>query len=49
MLVTIFVSLNLVIFGIILTNVNEWRLPWFGIMLLEVPVFFVLRDRLQSR
>jgi hypothetical protein len=49
MLVTVFVILNLVIFGIVLTNVSEWKLPWFGVMLLEVPVFFVLRDRLQSR
>jgi hypothetical protein len=49
MLVTIFVSLNLVIFGVILTHVNEWRLPWFGIMLLEVPIFIIARDGLQPR
>jgi hypothetical protein len=47
-LVAIFVSLNLASFGIALANVAEWKLPWFGIMLIEVPIFIMLRDRLQS-
>jgi hypothetical protein len=49
MLATIFVSLNLVIFGVILTHVREWRLPWFGVMLIEIPIFITLRDGLQSK
>jgi hypothetical protein len=48
-LIAIFVALNLVVFGLILASVSEWKLPWFGIMLIEVPIFIMLRDRLQSQ
>jgi hypothetical protein len=43
-LVAIFVSLNLVAFGALVTSVLDWRLPWFGLMLIEVPVFISLLE-----
>jgi hypothetical protein len=49
MLVSIFVCSNLVIFGFILSRSNEWKLPWFGFILIEVPIFFVIRDSLQTK
>jgi hypothetical protein len=43
------IALNIVIFGIILASASEWKLPWFGIMLLEIPIFFMFRNGLQSK
>ena len=30
---------------VFLTHVEEWRLAWFTVMILELPVFLYLRDR----
>jgi peptidoglycan/LPS O-acetylase OafA/YrhL len=32
-------------FCLVLEHVPEWRLPWFMVMCLEIPVFMFLRDR----
>jgi hypothetical protein len=47
-LITIFVTLNLAIFGTILVHASEWELPWFGIILIEIPIFIMFRDNLLS-
>jgi hypothetical protein len=39
-------ALHLVVFVIVLTHVHEWRFPGFGVMLLEVPIFNHLKNRL---
>ena len=35
---------HLAAFAIVLTHVDEWKLPWFMVILIEYPVFFFLRD-----
>jgi hypothetical protein len=37
---------HLTVFAIVLIRVSEWKLVWFMVMLLEVPILFLLRDRL---
>lgn len=40
--------LHLAAFITILLKVIEWKLPWFMVMVLEVPVLLFLRDKLLS-
>ena len=42
-------AVHLVIFAIVLTHVAQWRLLWFMVMLLEIPVLLALRNRLSGR
>jgi len=35
---------HLAAWAALLSQVDEWKLAWFTIMVLEVPVFFYLRD-----
>jgi hypothetical protein len=39
-------ALHLLIFAIVLTHVEEWRLPWFIVMAFEYPVMLFFRDRI---
>ena len=32
-------------FAIVLTHVEEWRLMWFTVMVVEYPLFLFVRDR----
>jgi hypothetical protein len=38
-------ALHLVAFAAVLSNVSEWRLPWFIVMAFEYPVLVFFRDR----
>jgi hypothetical protein len=40
-------AVHLAVFAIILANLTVVRLPWFMCMLLEVPIFFTLRTRVE--
>ena len=42
-------AVHLIIFAIVLTHVAQWKLLWFMVMLLEIPVLVFLRDRLPGR
>jgi hypothetical protein len=37
-------TVHLTLWIIFLSHVDEWKLAWFGLMALEVPVFFYLRS-----
>jgi hypothetical protein len=39
-------SLHVGVFVIVLTHAAEWRLPWFMVVVVEVPVFLLLRSLL---
>jgi nicotinamide riboside transporter PnuC len=39
---------HLAAFAIVLTHVEEWKLSWFMVMVIEAPLFFFLRDKLDS-
>lgn len=41
-------SLHLAVFITILLRAIEWKLPWFMIMVFEVPILLFLRDKLLS-
>jgi hypothetical protein len=36
---------HLAAFAIVLTHVEEWKLAWFMVMVVEYPLFLFLRDR----
>jgi hypothetical protein len=36
---------HLAAFAIVLTHVEEWRLTWFMVMVIEYPLFLFLRDK----
>ena len=36
---------HLAVFAIVLTHVEEWKLMWFMVMVVEYPLFLFLRDR----
>lgn len=38
-------SLHIILFGIVLTHVGQWKLIWFMVMILEVPVLLFIRNR----
>jgi drug/metabolite transporter superfamily protein YnfA len=40
-------TVHLAAFVILLVRASEWRGPWFLVMLLEVPLFNRLRDRIE--
>lgn len=40
-----FTAAHSVFWIVLLEHVGEWRLTWFTVMILEVPVFLQLRDR----
>jgi len=42
-------SMHLVVFAVVLTHVSQWKLLWFMVMLLEIPVLVFLRDRFSDR
>lgn len=42
-------TVHLIIFGVVLTHVAQWKLLWFMLMLLEIPVLVSLRNRLSNR
>jgi hypothetical protein len=41
----ILLTRHLAAFAIILTHVEEWKLMWFTVMVIEYPFFLFLRDR----
>jgi len=41
----ILLALHLIGFGIVLTHVEEWKLSWFMVMVVEYPLFLWLRDK----
>lgn len=38
-------SLHTIVFCIVLTQVSQWKLVWFMVMILEVPALLFLRNR----
>ena len=38
-------SLHAIVFGIVLTFVSQWKLIWFMVMILEVPLLLFFRNR----
>jgi hypothetical protein len=38
-------AIHLTGFAIVLTHVEEWKLSWFMVMVIEYPVFLLLRDK----
>ena len=42
-------SAHLVVFSIILTHATHWKLIWFLVMYLELPVLVFVRDRIPTR
>jgi len=48
-LIACLLTVHLTIFMLVLIHVAVWRLLWFSVMLLELPFFFILRDRLLDR
>ena len=43
-LTTVLLSLHVVVFVLILTHVNQWKLIWFMVMVLEVPILLFSRN-----
>lgn len=41
----ILLAVHLAVFGMILTRVEEWKLMWFMVMVLEYPLFRFFRER----
>jgi len=48
-MVAILLVLHLVVFILILTHVDEWKLTWFMVMVTEYPPFLLLRERFATR
>jgi len=46
---TALLSVHLIAFALVLTHVSEWKLIWFLLMYLEMPVLIYFRDRLSTR
>jgi hypothetical protein len=46
LLTSLLLAAHLTAFAIILTHVETWRLTWFVVMVLELPVLVFLRNRL---
>jgi hypothetical protein len=44
-LTAILLAVHLTGFAIVLTHIQEWRLTWFMVMVIEAPLFFFLRDK----
>ena len=44
-LTAILLVVHLAAFAIVLTHVEEWKLSWFMVMVIEAPLFFFLRDK----
>jgi hypothetical protein len=42
-------TVHLIIFVVVLAHVAQWKLLWFMVMLLEIPVLVFVRDRLPGR
>ena len=38
-------AVHLTAFGIVLTHVGQWKLVWFMVIILEVPVLVFFRNR----
>jgi len=36
---------HLAAFAIVLTHVEEWRLSWFMVMVIEAPLFYFIRNK----
>ena len=47
-LVTLLLAVHLSGFAVVLTHVEEWRLPWFMVMVIEAPLFYFLRNKFVS-
>lgn len=45
-LVAVLLVGHLAIFAMVLTHVEEWKLSWFMVMVIEYPFFIVLRHKL---
>lgn len=41
----VLLAVHLAAFAIVLTRVEEWRLMWFMVMVVEYPLFLFVRDR----
>jgi peptidoglycan/LPS O-acetylase OafA/YrhL len=48
LLTILLLAAHLAAFAIILTHVETWRLTWFVVMVLELPVLVFLRNRLSD-
>lgn len=46
-LTALLLAVHLTAFAIVLTHVEEWKLMWFTVIVLEYPVFVFFRNRLQ--
>ena len=44
-LLAILLAAHLTGFVVVLTHVEEWKLSWFMVMVVEYPLFLLLRDR----
>ena len=42
----ILLAAHLAAYAVVLTHVEEWRLTWFMVMVIEYPLFLFLRDKL---
>jgi hypothetical protein len=47
-LTVLLLAVHLTVFGIVLTNIGQWKLIWFMAMVLEVPVLEFSRNRLKD-
>lgn len=47
-LTVLLLAVHLTAFGIVLTHIREWKLMWFMVMILEVPVLVFFRNRLKN-
>jgi hypothetical protein len=47
-LVAILLLAHLTAFVIVLSHVEEWKLTWFMVMVVEYPLFLFLRDKFVS-
>lgn len=48
MLTAVLLAVHLTAFAIVLTHVEEWKLMWFMVMIVEYPVFVFFRNRLPN-
>jgi uncharacterized membrane protein len=44
-LTIVLLLVHVIVFTVVLMHVSEWKLIWFTVMLLEVPVLLFLRNR----
>jgi len=47
-LTVLLLAVHLTAFGIVLTHVGQWKLVWFMVIILEVPVLVFFRNRLKD-